>query len=471
MYVNVTKKQYKEKTYYAVRIFETFYINGKMRHNIVKIIGNTTNPEAAEKLKRKGWEYILGIQKDVKISLSEIKRIRQKSPIGLMKAIERILSNLDLIDNLKKIFNNNYDEFIEEVVYRFYSIASERGLFLKTEKPKDRYYRLLDNIFEKKRELENLFYNALEKKGKIKNHEVKIDTTSTYFEGTGLTLAMFGYSRDHRGDKKQVIVLLILIDDYPLFSYVFEGNKRDVSLFLQTVKDLKKRIKCERFIIFCDRGFFKEEYLEELEKDGLFYVLAVPRRIGDWPKYHNKESGEFEVSGRRAILYENKELREKLLKELEETVKKIEKDLNVLTPSEIKRKYPHALKLIDLKNKKLKQKMIEKERNVLGRWIVLTNINDNDKTSEEIIKDYKSLQEIERDFRTLKDDLNLRPVYHSRDDRAIAHISMCVFTLLMKHIIEKEFGKEKLDEIMEVFSYDIATEKGDFHWSEKVSLD
>ena len=467
MYVNVTKNTYKNKTYYSVRIFETYYQNRKKINKVVKKIGNTTNLNEVEKLKKTAWDYILETQKDIRLSLSEIKRIKPRSPIGLMKNIERIFSTLDVLQTLKNIFVNNYDEFMEEIAYRFYSITSERMLFLITGKPKDRYYRLLDDIFPRKRELENLFYNALVKKSKITKHEVKIDTTSTYFEGNGVSLAMYGYSRDHRGDKKQVIILLVLIDNYPLFSYVFEGNKKDVTLFLDTVKDLKARIKCKRFIIFCDRGFFNQKYLDVLEDDGIFYVLAVPRRKGDWPGHHNKKTNEFSIEGRRAILYENTNLRKELLKELNETVEKIRKDLKKLTPSEIKRKYKYALKFINIKKKTLKGKVIEKEKKVLGRWIVLTNLKDKDKTREEIIDDYKSLQEIERDFRILKSELYLRPINHSKDERAIAHIYVCILSLLIKHIIQKEFGRDKLEEILGIFSYEIITEKGNLIWTEE----
>lgn len=466
MYVNVSKHIYKDTTYYAVRIFKTYYQNGKKINEIVKTIGNTTNPNEVEKLKKTAWNYILETQRDIHLSLSEIKRIRPQSPVGLMKTIQRVFSNLNMLQPLKNIFVNNYDEFLEEIAYRFYSVTSERMLFLITGKPKDRYYRLLNDIFPRKRELENLFYNALVNRGMITNHEVKIDTTSTYFEGNGISLAMFGYSRDHRGDKKQVIILLILIDDYPLFSYVFEGNKKDAALFLQTVRDLKSRIKCKRFTIFCDRGFFDPKYLDALEGDGIFYVMAVPRRKGDWPEHHNKKSNEFSIKGRRTILYENTSLRKELLRELDETIEKIRKDLKILTPAEIKRKYKYALKFINTKKKTLKGKVIEKEKKVLGRWIVLTNIKD--KTREEIIDDYKSLQEIEKDFRTLKNELNLRPISHSKDERAVAHIFICVLTLLIKHVIEKEFGRNKLKEILEIFSYEIITEKGNLIWTEEI---
>lgn len=465
MHVNVTKNTYKGTTYYAVRILKTHYENGKKTNKLVKTIGNTTDPSEAEKLKKIAWQYILGRQKSVRLSLSEIKRIRPLSPAGLMKTIERIFSDLDVMQALKRIFPSSYDELVEEIAYRFYSITSERMLHLVTGKPKDRYYRLLDQLFSVKRDLEDIFYSALVSKGKITKHEIKIDTTSTYFEGNGISLAMFGYSRDHRGDRKQVVILLVLIDDYPLFSYIFEGNKKDAVLFLDTVKELKRRVRSERLTIFCDRGFFDPEYLDVLDEDGIFYVMAAPRRKGEWPEHHDRSKEEdIEIEGRRAILYENSELRKELLEELDETLKRIEKDLKILTPSEMKKKYKYALKFVNAEKKMLKLKVVEKERKVLGRWIVLTNL---DKPREEIVSDYKSLQEIERDFRALKSELNLRPISHWKDERAAAHVYLCVLTLLVKRIIEKEFGRGRLQEIMEIFSYEIATERGVFPWIEE----
>ena len=120
MYVNVSKHIHKHITYYAVRIFKTYYQNGKKINKIVKTIGNTTNPNEVEKLKKNAWDYILETQKDIRLSLSEIKGIRPQFPTGLMRTIEKIFSNLGVLQHMKKNFPNNYDEFLEEIAYRFY---------------------------------------------------------------------------------------------------------------------------------------------------------------------------------------------------------------------------------------------------------------------------------------------------------------------------------------------------------------
>ncbi|MEM4293493.1 MAG: hypothetical protein QXJ27_04940, partial [Thermoplasmata archaeon] len=68
MHVNVTTKKYKDKIYYAVRVFETTYQNGRKITKIVKTIGNTPEKSELEKLVKEGWEYIYEVQKDVPIS-------------------------------------------------------------------------------------------------------------------------------------------------------------------------------------------------------------------------------------------------------------------------------------------------------------------------------------------------------------------------------------------------------------------
>ncbi|MEM4161347.1 MAG: transposase, partial [Thermoplasmata archaeon] len=237
----------------------------------------------------------------------------------------------------------------EELAYRFYQVTSERRLALITEKPKDRYYRLLDAIYTNKREIENLIYYALINSGKIIKKEVKIDITSTYFEGNNLSIALFCYSRDHREDRRQVVILLVLVDDYPLFTYVFEGNKKDWTVLLDVIKDVKERIGCSKITIVCDRGFFKEETFEKLEAMGVYYIMAIPRRIGKWKSLYDNGSMDFYHEGRRCLMYENTELRKELLSELEETLESIRRDMNVLTPSELRRKYKHAIKFVDIK--------------------------------------------------------------------------------------------------------------------------
>ena len=466
MYVNVSKRVYKNKTYYAVRIFQTYYRNGKRVNKIIKTIGNTTDPKEVEKLKRIAYSYIIRMHKDIKLTLSDIKKIKPHSPAGLIKTVEQIFINLEIYEHLRKIFRNNYEEFIDEIVYRFYPILSERMLCLITGKPKDRYYRLLDDIYMAKREIENIFYNALVKKGKIVCNKVKIDSTSTYFEGNGPSLAMYGYSRDHREDRKQIIILLVLIDDFPLFSYIYEGNAKDVRLFAQIIKDIKERTKCKKMMLISDRGFFHPDHLDFLDSQKIEYILAVPRRKSNWYIYYENKTDDFILEGRRAILYENTELRKKLLEELDDTILKIRNDLDVLSPSEIKRKYNYALKFIDLKRKKIKTKIVEKEKMILGRWIVITN--NWTATREEIINEYKSLQKIERDFHILKSELNIRPIHHRKDERVIAHITLCVLTLLIKQIIEKELGREMLEKLKEMFSYEIITDKGTILWEENL---
>ncbi|MEM3444997.1 MAG: hypothetical protein QW115_03400, partial [Thermoplasmata archaeon] len=56
------------------------------------------------------------------------------------------------------------------------------------------------------------------------------------------------------------------------------------------------------------------------------------------------------------------------------------------------------------------------------------------------------------------------PIYHWTDRRVIAHIALCVLTLLVKEILERELGKEVMIRILEKFSYSIDTVKGCFEW-------
>ncbi|MEK7486067.1 MAG: transposase, partial [Planctomycetota bacterium] len=307
------------------------------------------------------------------------------------------------------------------------------------------------------------FFQSLVAKKKITNREVKIDTTSTYFEGNTVSIAMYGYSRDHRKDRKQVILLLVLVDGYPLFSEVYEGNKKDASLFLQSLDSLTKK-GLRDITVFTDRGFFHKNHFDKIKH--IKYVIATPRRLGEWNNYFDLKEGDHIINGMRAVLFINHELRANLLAELEKALQCLEEDLKKCNSSDLKKKHPHLKKFIDFETKSIKQNTLEKEKKVLGKCLLLTNIPSEEKNAEEIVQGYKSLNEIEGNFRALKTDLHLRPVFHHNENRVKAHILMCTLILLYKKIIDVDFGKNVFQQSLDDFSFQFIGNDMDISWQQ-----
>ena len=105
--------------------------------------------------------------------------------------------------------------------------------------------------------------------------------TSTYFEGEEKPRDLFpskafGYSRDHRGDRPQIVIgLLVTSDGVPIAHHVFSGNTADRSTLAQVMADLQARFGVGRIALVADRGLISEENLALVAANGFDHVLAT----------------------------------------------------------------------------------------------------------------------------------------------------------------------------------------------------
>ena len=92
---------------------------------------------------------------------------------------------------------------------------------------------------------------------------VLYDVTSTYLEGRCCPLAQFGYSRDHRGDRPQLVIgLLCALDGRPVAVEVFEGNTGDPTTVPKQIETLKQRFNLKRVVLVGDRGMITDARIE-----------------------------------------------------------------------------------------------------------------------------------------------------------------------------------------------------------------
>ena len=82
---------------------------------------------------------------------------------------------------------------------------------------------------------------------------------------------------------------------------------------------------------------------------------------------------------------------------------------------------------------------VSEEEKLDGKYLL--SASDDTLTAEEIALGYKQLFEVERAFRTLKTTLELRPIYHRKDERIRSHVTLCWLALLLVRIIEVETGQ------------------------------
>ncbi|MGD2248853.1 MAG: IS1634 family transposase [Candidatus Methanofastidiosia archaeon] len=475
MYLKKVTTTYKGKTHeYAQIVKSVRRADGKSSIKVVKSLGRMKT--------EKDWERARKI-KDAMEKGEEIVRLKdvtitEQFELGVSWAAEKLWDRYGIKTAVREGLKTRKAQFNFEqialmlVVHRLYNPGSDLSSYRWIKKrawpritiKKHWIYRTLDLLAEEKKRIEDILFKKLKKQCNLDLSLVFYDLTSTYFEGKGPELAEFGYSRDHRKDRKQLVLGVVLADSIPIAHRVWPGNTHDSQTLKETVEDLKKRFKIKEVVFVADRGVFKGN-MGNLHH----YICAVRRRKSklsekllskDVPGFKKKRAAEVHSEeGKRYILCLDEDRRNLDLKKLTETVKECTTFLEDLTErfestgrgrplteegawKRIHKNLGKSRRLFKIKidAKKgelawvLDQKALEYEKAIAGKFLLITT---TDLEPEIVMKEYKNLQEVERCFDDLKNLLKLRPVYHQTDRRTKGHVFVCVLSLLLEKLMEK----------------------------------
>jgi len=298
-------------------------------------------------------------------------------------------------------------------------------------------------------------------------------------------LIRFGYcSRNERKCSPQVNLILGVNNQHvPLFANTYPGNTQDVKMFGDFIDQISTRyhelsshIK-EKFVIF-DQGNVNPgniDYLQELQKQGTYFVSMVKTSSSgkfikkvdksDLPMIYSKEKSKnvtTKIYGKvmdeevynkksRVLVCYNPDIRELKCEILDQKVEHIIKMVNDgKNQDDIKMmisKYhlKTAIKIIEINEKMevdINDKVLETRKKRYGFFVLFTN--HKRLSAEEFIEIYKSRDIVEQGFRALKSDLEIDPVYHSRDDRIETHTVMVVFGYLLMSLLSVALNERKI---------------------------
>jgi len=342
----------------------------------------------------------------------------------------------------------------------------------------------MDVLETKKEEIELEIFQNLKDKLKLNLKHAHYDITSSYFEGHKCEIATYGYNRDGLKGKEQIVIGLVLVDNIPIYHKVFEGNTSDKTTVLDVVETLKTKFGIEKPTIVGDRGMFTQNIIENLEEQNENYILGfskvgnkitekvlqkeikIPNEkehchaiLGDEEtvKYSEKN-----IQKRRYILCIDKNTKDEQLKTLEKVKKYILTKSNDLylkyKKSQKKKKgkkmtwesfirqvgkimgrnkrlfkddYKHETQKFELK---LNKDWYNREKKAAGKFVLITNGNSS---PLKILKTYKQLNDVENSFNIVKNQLDLRPINHYKNERVKAHVFICVLALLIEKIMAK----------------------------------
>jgi transposase len=333
----------------------------------------------------------------------------------------------------------------------------------------DRLYRALDELLPHKEALEGHLKERLGTLFGLRYDVLLYDITSTYFEGLAERnpQAQRGYSRDKRGDCKQVCIgLVVSREGIPLGYEVFEGNRSDVKTVQEMVAKIEARYGQAERIWVLDRGMVSQEnmvwlssrqyivgtarsvlkeFATELTDEGWEVIregLEVKRCVRGEEVYIICRSTE--RAGKEMGIYR------RFMERIEAGLLKIQHSCSigrVKSVGVVERRIGHLLG----KNQRAARfytvqvttgtdgkvqmtwtkntEQLQWSESTAGYYVLRTNIKEW--SASELWSAYIQLTQAEAAFRIQKSDLQLRPVWHQKEERVAAHILVCFLSYVL----------------------------------------
>ena len=303
---------------------------------------------------------------------------------------------------------------------------------------------------------------------------VLYDLTSSYFEGKTSRLAALGYNRDGKSGKLQVNYgLLTDPRGRPVAVSVFAGNTGDPKTLIPQVEKLQKTFAIEHLVLVGDRGMISQKQINALkQREGIDWITAL--RTGAMRKLVDgghiqlglfDERNLFEVThpdfpGERLVACRNPQLArlraDKRQSLLDATSRELEHVRGMISRGRIKGKAAIGVRIGKVINKykmskhvvldirddgfdfHLDDDKVSAEAALDGLYVIRTSVPAPRLATDDVVRSYKMLSQVERAFRSLKTiDLEVRPIRHWVEDRVKAHIFLCMLAhYVVWHMME-----------------------------------
>jgi ribosomal protein L11 methylase PrmA len=332
----------------------------------------------------------------------------------------------------------------------------------------DDLYAALDWLASQQARIERELYQDYVKRQGQPPVLVLYDVTSSYFEGEQNELAQYGYNRDGKRGKRQIVIgLLTAADGEPLAVRVFEGNTADPTTVASQITLLKEQFGIAEVVMVGDRGMIKAKGKSALSAEGWRYITALTnaqvrtllKQGVLQPDLFDDHLCEVEHDGKRLIVRRNEAVqiraqrrRADKLKQLHEKVAErnafveqskrasAEKGLAAL------QRWAKRHKLANFVTLTLEQRVIvcaidedARAADALldGCYLLETDVPKALMDSKTVDERYRDLQQVERNFRTVKTSfLEIRPIFLRKAERTKAHVFVAMLALKITRQLE-----------------------------------
>lgn len=494
MYTKIHKVKRKDGSYRKyLQIVETKRVEDR-DYPVQKLLLNVCRIDGMDDKRRKmlfnlanGILRVLGREVEDIEEVSGIRKTGEKWCWGLVDLVSALWKQLGVKDVLEEIRRDREIEYsLSKVILlivlgRLWGKLSERKVYRWRDKVWEEFgfgeielhhlYRGLDLLSANWDKVEARLKGKVMDLFHLKADVMFLDTTTLIYWGEGNTeLTKRGYSKQKRGDKKQVVIGVALIDGMPVGVEVAPGNMGDLEVMERMLEKFKERFNLREICLVSDAGMVKLNNLKKYRKKKWKYLVGakktekvVKEKVREfstnrslWKKINDdRVARSFRISLEKEreedlIIVRNekqarrdRKKRESILQRLKE---KEGKDVKELVKNKGYKKYLRAGKKIEIDTNRAKEEEIWD-----GIWYIRTN--KEFKTLKKAIHKYTELETIERTFKDLKNLIKVPPIYHWNQERIKGHIYACFLALLVMFSIRREIKEMEIplqwDEIMD----------------------
>lgn len=364
--------------------------------------------------------------------------------------------------------------------------ARESGVITK-----DKLYQSALDLYSIKTALEKHLSNRTNTLFELQDKIILYDLTNTYFEGRkeNSTLAQRGRSKEKRSDAKLVVLAMVVnIEGFIKYTSIHEGNIADCKTLSAMIEKLSMQTNNRKAIIVLDAGIATDENLQLLQSKGYHYVCVSRSNLKEFSIDQERLTVLLQTKSKQEITIKAiktpvntdyylqitspaKAMKEGAMKNLFETrfeealqkiknaihkkggIKKVEKVHERI--GRAKQKYPsvhpyyhihvncdNTQQVTDM-NWQKDETLHEQKSQGLGVYFVRTNLPLKDEVI--VWNIYNTIREIESAFRTLKTDLDLRPIYHKNDESTMAHLHLGILAYWIVNTLRHQFKAHQIN--------------------------
>jgi len=300
------------------------------------------------------------------------------------------------------------------------------------------------------------------------------DVTSTYLEGEHNALGAFGYNRDGKRGKLQIVIgLLTDPSGEPLAVRVFRGNTADPKTVAAQIDILTQQFAVQEVVFVGDRGMVKSTGKTDLNGVGFRYISAltdpqIRKLLSEQViqmELFTEQVCEVEADQRRFILRKNPEEAQRAQHRLQDKLAQLRQKMserNQQVETSPRSKPEAGLRtltqwisrykldgIVDLKLEgrqlveTVKPQAQQRALDLAGCYVVVTDVVKEALAAQAVHDSYVALQKVERDFRTMKTGmLQVRPVFVRKDSRTRGHVLCCMLALKLYREAERRLAAE-----------------------------